>query len=547
MSRLVLASIVLLQLAALTTVCILIGDNGWDDGAITLAFARTFAHHGRIALTSHSEVVEGFSTVSWFLLNAGAALLRPSFHGAILAAQLLAAGSICVSTVLLARTCALLGFDKLFSHLTVLTFAAWGCSFFEASNGMEMGLLAAAFLVMLNELLSTRPRLPWLATGVVVAVATRFEALAYVGLLAATVLLLRQRRAFWAMFLTTAATVLLLSSWRLVVFSDVVPNTYWAKRWPPYAEFDPVSRLVGAAELLRFFVVPLVVLEVLIRFGFEVKSVVRARRPAFLLLGAPVLGATLVGGLVGKHWGYDGRMPYFAFPPALLLFSLTFSPWVQARRSRLRVAVAVAAVLGALGASLQSLPTSELRAALDGGSFGVSPRAYAETAQVVRRFASAADRARPTVLVPDVGGLALCCDELRVVDLSFLSNRLLARRGYTALPELLAHEAPDVVEAHGRWASLSQLYDLPYFRAHYVPAFAGGTKLWVRRELADSIEAKGRGCRVPVDGDELRAALAEHRYAGHDAPTDRAAFAAPGVVLTLAQGTGGGACPGLGR
>src|SRR6185503_9981556 len=102
---------------------------GWDDGAITLAFARTFARHGRVALTPHSEVVEGFSSVSWFLLNAAAALGRPSYHAAILISQVLSALCIGASTVLLARTCALLRLDRWVVTLTVVTFAAWGCSF----------------------------------------------------------------------------------------------------------------------------------------------------------------------------------------------------------------------------------------------------------------------------------------------------------------------------------------------------------------------------------------------------------------------------------
>src|SRR6185503_20391481 len=147
------AVVVLAQCAALMLVCLLIGDNGWDDGAITLAFARTFARHGRVALTPHSEVVEGFSSVFWFLLNAGAALARPSYQVAILMSQVLAALCICASTLLLARTCALLRLERWVSTLTVVTFAAWGCSFSEASNGMEMGLLAAAFLLVVNELL----------------------------------------------------------------------------------------------------------------------------------------------------------------------------------------------------------------------------------------------------------------------------------------------------------------------------------------------------------------------------------------------------------
>ena len=85
--------------------CLLIGDNGWDDGAITLAFSRTYAHHGLIALTPHSETVEGFSSVSWFLLNALVALAKPSYHSSILISQVVSALCICASTVLLGRIC----------------------------------------------------------------------------------------------------------------------------------------------------------------------------------------------------------------------------------------------------------------------------------------------------------------------------------------------------------------------------------------------------------------------------------------------------------
>src|SRR3954466_15727077 len=143
-SRRTVTVVVLLQCAALLAVCRLIGDNGWDDGAITLAFARTFAGHGRVALTPRSEVVEGFSSVSWFLLNSLAALARPSYRATLLIAQILSVLCIGACSALLARSCALLRLSRLFSTLTVIVFAAWGCSFSEAGNGMEMGLLAAA-------------------------------------------------------------------------------------------------------------------------------------------------------------------------------------------------------------------------------------------------------------------------------------------------------------------------------------------------------------------------------------------------------------------
>jgi hypothetical protein len=534
-SRLGLTIVVFLQFAALMAVCLLIGDNGWDDGAITLAFSRTFAHHGLVALTPHSEAVEGFSSVSWFLLNAVVALATPSYRSSILVSQVVSVLCICASTVLLARTCALLRLDKLFSTLTVITFAAWGCSFSEAANGMEMGLLAAAFLVMVNELLLPQPRMLLLAIGVVLAVTTRFEAVLYVALLAMGVVSVPKRRAFWGIWGTCLGVVLLLVSWRLAVFSDVLPNTFWAKRWPPYAEFDLAGRLTGAVELPSFFLVPFVALEILLRLGFDLASVLRTRCRTFLILAYPILGAVAMGSLIGKHWGYDGRIPYFAFPLVLLLFSLGFSPWVNAKRSTFRVAVAAGTCLFSICISMKGFPSDELSAAFNGGTFGVSPRTYAATGRVIRRLVFAADLQHPTILSPDVGGLALCCDEFRVVDLALLSNRRLAHRGHVALADVLESESPEIVEAHWKWASLGKLYALPYFRAHYLPAFAGGTKLWIRRDVAKAIESKGRGCRLAVDRKDVQEALSTHRYAEHDLPEDRRAFESSGVVFALNQ------------
>jgi hypothetical protein len=528
-----LAVVVSVQFAALIAVCLLIGDNGWDDGAITLAFARTFARHGVVALTPYSETAEGFSSVSWFLINSLVALARPSYQASILASQILSTVCLCVSTLLLARSCALLRLDKLSSALVVITFAAWGCSFSEASNGMEMGLLAVALLAMVNELLAPEPRMFVLAAGVVLAVTTRFEAILYVALLALSVAAVPGRRAFRCIIVAGAAAIALLTIWRLAVFSDVLPNTFWAKRWPPYVGFGLMDRIVGAAEIPSFFIVPLVSIALLWSRGLDVRSVVAERRRAFEILGAPILGAIVMGLLIGKHWGYKGRMPFFAFPFALLCLALLFSSWVSAPGSKLRCAAAIVVSVVLIGLSMTGFPRGELRAALAGGTFAVSPRTYAESGRVFRRLASGAGLEHAAILTPDLGGLALCCDEFRLVDLGLLSNRRLAHRGPAALAEVLESESPDIVEAHWQWAAAGKLYELPYFRAQYSPAFAGATKLWLRRDVAKAIESKGRGCWLPADDADLRAALRAHRYAGHDLPADRTAFEGAGAVFAL--------------
>ena len=226
-------------------------------------------------------------------------------------------------------------------------------------------------------------------------------------------------------------------------------------------------------------------------------------------------------------------MPYFAFPLALLLFSVVLSSWVNGQRSTFRVGAAAGLYVASIALSMTGFPFGSLGAAFKGGRFGVTPHTYAESGRVFRRFASAADLQHPTILTPDLGGLALCCDEFRLVDLAFLSNRRLAHRGPAALADVLQAESPDIVEAHWDWASAAQLYELPTFQAHYLPTFAGGTKFWIKRDVARAIEGKGRGCRLAADRGDIQEALRTHRYASHDLPEDRTAFERPGVVFAL--------------
>ena len=536
LSRSTVAVVVLFQCATLMMVCLLIGDNGWDDGAITLAYARTFARHGRVALTHQSEIVEGFSSVSWFLLNSLIARVRPSFRLAITVAQALSVVSIASCTVLLARTCALVRLDKLFSLLTLIAFAACGCSFSEAGNAMEMGLLGAACLVIVNELLSSRPSLLLLCGGVVLAVTTRWEAILYVGLLGLSVVSVPGRRAFWAIILTAAVSVALLSAWRLAVFSDIVPNTVWAKRWPPYAAFSVGDRFAGGMELPSLFLVPLLALGTARPFRLTVLATLRTRSQSLAIVAAPVVGAVLMGSLMGRHWGYYGRMQYFASPPALLLLSFLLSRWVAAERSGYRLMIAACALASAVGISMVvGFPVASLRAAYRGGAFSVSPHTYAESGDVFRRFAAAADLAHASILTPDVGGLALCCDELKIVDLALLSNRKLAQEGLAAIPQVLAAERPDLAEVHWKWTVVSKLYELPAFRQQYAPAFGGATRVWIRRDLAERIERSGRGCWLPLRREDVSRAVQDDRYATTELSYDRSSFERLGVVFALDQ------------
>jgi hypothetical protein len=49
--------------------------SGWDDGAITLAYARTYFHTGSFSLTPVSTAVEGTSSLLWTVMMGLASIL----------------------------------------------------------------------------------------------------------------------------------------------------------------------------------------------------------------------------------------------------------------------------------------------------------------------------------------------------------------------------------------------------------------------------------------------------------------------------------------
>ncbi len=91
---LLLSALVLTVLAVNLLQVHFVRDFGWDDGSITVAYARTYAETGRTALTPVSEQVEGFSSPAWFwLLAACYKLAHPGFLGMLQVSQVLA--SVC--------------------------------------------------------------------------------------------------------------------------------------------------------------------------------------------------------------------------------------------------------------------------------------------------------------------------------------------------------------------------------------------------------------------------------------------------------------------
>lgn len=503
-------------------ICWRIGPLGWDDGAITLAFAHTFALTGRPALTPQSETVEGFSSVSWFLLNGLAARMGVGFAGAIAVAQALAGGAFMASTALLGLIGRRLELRPGALAAVVWIFALGGPGLAEIAAGMEMGLLCASGLALVHALY-LRPNWAMATLSAVVFLTTRFEAALYFAVLLGPLLLRRRYAAFALMAAFGLAVFAAEEAWRWSTFADWAPNTIHAKLWPPYSGGDVrgaiASRAQALAEPAAAALPLLAIIAVLALAG--VRAPARPRLPAatspLWVIAAPILAAEAFGLIAGRNaYGALGRMQLLSLPFVLIAAGLAFDALTvgvsgQRRRLILILAVALSVETGAFLSARPALGALAMPRPL-GDDLGVSAANYRITGLAVDDLRRRLGLGRLVFMTPDIGGASLCCERLRIVDLGLLASRRLARDGYGALTEVLAAERPDVVEAHEVWARASGILSLPAFEAGYTPLMTGRTRLYLRNDRAQVLVDKGQAAWCPLaDPACRRKALLDHR------------------------------------
>lgn len=526
-----LFAILLAQTVLLLSAALLIGTYGWDDGAITLAYARTFADTGRIALTRTSEHVEGFSSMAWFGLNALVQLARPGFTAAIFASQLLTLITLVASGAVLDRLGRAIGLHTATRIAALGTFACMGPLFSETVNGMEMGLLTLCSLVIVYWLYFKR-RLLIVCVALGVFVATRFESAFYVAFLLAPLLLERRLREFTWCAASAALVFALIAAYRWLSFGALLPNTIYAKMHEPYHahDFALSSRVFAAGELFILFLPAIVVLllrTVHLRRGWQMVLALKSNRA---LMG-PIVGAVLFALITGRNWGYLGRMQFFAIPFMVLLVAR--STEVLARSSPVGQYALLGSIAGlTVSSSMLGAPIEQWRASRT-HALSVTPASYRETALAVEKVRNALGARQIAFLTPDVGGAALCCPTIRVVDIALLSNMKLAREGYDALVDVIATERPEIIEAHGLWASVSHLYQLDSFRNAYRPAMIDHTRFYLRDDVADRLATMGIARTVSIDRTDTQATWAHHRYGAINTERDDAAFQSAGTVLLV--------------
>ena len=542
---------IVLVVALTTLIAVFVGTHAWDDGAITLAYSRTFAETGRVALTAASEQVEGFSSVSWFLANALIATLHPGFEGAILYSQLLAAASLAVAILFLFLIARELNLDAYTTAAILIVFSAFGPSIAEISNGMEMTLLSASGLAIVYALYF---RMNWLVLvcSVVVFLLTRFEAMVYFAGLLVPLLFRRQFGLFILLAVFGLAITGVQVGARYMVFSDFLPNTIYAKTYPPYSShgLPAIKSRIGAA--LEIFSLFNLFIFTIFAFAFAFaeqtvrlvqRDILKTKRDNIIVVAAPIVVVELFNFAIGSNIGYVGRMEFLALPFALLLFGILYEHFVGTIKvsvSRtLLFCISVGTIVLSWGLSapgpLSRIARSVTHNAGDTAErFDVTPDSYRNTALAVENLRNLLGLRTISFVTPDVGGVGLCCSGIRVVDAALLTNRRLAKDGYGAMPMVLADETPDVIEVHQPWAENAQMFELAIFKDNYRAVLAGRTRLYLRNDHVRRLVEQRKADWCPVgDASCLRMALETHRYVGHSSRSDDLAFLAAGRFLVV--------------
>jgi len=517
-----------LQFFALLALSLIVGGYGWDDGAITLAFSRSFAQSGSIALTPISEQVEGFSSVAWFLINALVAfVIKPGFFEAILASQILSVCTLVASAWLLSRIAQLMGLSNPVRYAIVTIFAFMGPSFAEAVNGMEMGLFTfAGLLTVYSVYYSDSKKLMLFA--ITLLILARFEACFYLVFVLFPLLMQRRlsRFSYGAAYGLLVFAIIAIARWHL--FGDIMPNTFYAKMNAPYQAFG------YAAHIHAFFDLPLLFMPTAIglliwELSHPARNKIIVRRDYVLLF--PIIAVMVFSFIAGKDWGYVCRIQFFAIPFALLLTGRIIDQLTQPSQQRIILAVLIGG-LTVVNTLYVAFPYGAIQSSYS-GAFDVTPNAYRETALAVEKIRNALALPHITFMTPDVGGAALCCPDLRIVDMALLTNHRMAKQGYSVLGDIIASEKPEVIEAHQIWASLPNLYELNEFKGKYRPALIDNTRLYLRNDIAQTLVSRGEGKFRPSNDPQLNTVLAKHRYVENSYPQDDEAFLSTKDILVM--------------
>ena len=529
-----LAQLLLLAGLVAQPICLcLFWRDSWDDGAITMAFARTFAHTGTLQGTPGSGIVEGYSTTLWMLVLTALARVFGS-PAALLAAAKILTCLLNLANLLLVRRVIRRWNHPVLADLTAGLFALTELTLYESLNGME-GPLMLTLMLGLAVLLPVRNRRHSLLFAAIGAlfVLTRFEAIL---LILPLLLLVRPLRRGFTILVAWCATFAVEELWRIHTFGAWVPNTILAKRHLPYSSvtrtgelFRHLHPLVTLRQTLEAPLLLLLVAAILhaIRRTRKAERAPQAgpRIPWDVQVAAILAGTgLLLDFAVGANWGPPDRELFSTLPFMLyLLLRLAFHLAADSRATRILTLILIA---------LAGYKTARIFARMHNPDAPLyMPRItvakLASVTPAIERIRTAAGLPTLTYATPDVGGVMLFGDNLHILDLGLLCDRHLANTGLgDAISYVFTERKPDMIEIHGMWTSLSGFDRTPLLQQQYGVVFLDRKRFFVRRDLlaamAPALETRAflpDGQPQPEDDTDAHSYL---RYEGPDLQINRA-------------------------
>lgn len=132
--------------------------------------------------------------------------------------------------------------------------------------------------------------------------------------------------------------------------------------------------------------------------------------------------------------------------------------------------------------------------------YGVTPYNFKMTGIAVDEIRSILELRSIDFMVPDVGGIGLCCPKIRVIDSALLTNRFLAKNGYSKFEVYLKETFPDIIETHATWSIVSNIYKSEFFGTNYEPIIFQNNLLWIRNDHLASLLQSPKLLSRKLDG-----------------------------------------------
>lgn len=489
-------------------------NRAWDDMAITLGFARTFAETGMIAPTPYSAPVEGTSSLLWMFLNAALYLFHHSPDVLFAQAKVLGIAFLLLDVGIVFAVAVACGVSRPLAFITSLVFAGSFPAIIESVNGMENPMYIFLYCVAFISYFQMLEK-KYFAIFLLTSCAILFVRWESIWFLVPFALINWWRfgiRGFfaiqhWIWFVLFAG----MAAWRFAVFGDIVPNTVRAKGHPPYspgfsgdvAELtvtytDKVAEVLAQINPFLFLAVGAAVIALAFMAFRAWKATPPPRQFAKAMPWTIRLSIAIVvaGGIFAAatwgNWGYRGRMFFIALPFLLVTLAWSFERLARANRFPVFATNAIAVVAGAAAVTYGMRMA---QAYLD--SYGPTVADIARILPAVESAKRLTGLSRLTLAHPDLGGLLLYGDGIRIIDTALLCNGPMARQGYDAFPtEIFERERPDVIQTHGTWTRHTGIAQDEAFYKDYAPIFLDGVRLFMRRDLLAKIPADQRERRA---------------------------------------------------